>query len=297
MKDDETKNAVFLRDGLKESIASHSSTFNTFVRNEVRELAAKEKDIDYKNLSQEIFSYGFNFLERYGTPYRFLKNLIANKISINTANDDQRDFVFNLMKGYNISSFFEKKSETRDLDRKNLYEKSRFKALDILLKCEKNVEGIKKFLPKRFNKDITEDQKSILLNAMKLFDIKNTIVSLFKNDLIRSLDYQNTVKLEQKTEFEESVAERTKIRRQRKSDDNHTTDMPELQSEESAAQGKEQKAKGLKILTPNQMLSRLLISLAQLNAGNNSEKLKNEIRQLLYSLHRSKKLTKTSIKV
>ena len=36
--------------------------------------------------------------------------------------------------------------------------------------------------------------------------------------------------------------------------------------------------KGLKILTPNQMLSRLPITLAQLNAGNNSEKLKNEIR-------------------
>ena len=50
--------------------------------------------------------------------------------------------------------------------------------------------------------------------------------------------------------------------------------------------------KGLKILTPNQMLSRLPITLAQLKAENNSEKLKNEIRQLLYSLYRSKKLTK-----
>ena len=49
---------------------------------------------------------------------------------------------------------------------------------------------------------------------------------------------------------------------------------------------------GLKILTPDQMLNRLPISLAQLNAGNNSEKLKNEIRELLYSLYRSKKLTK-----
>ena len=48
----------------------------------------------------------------------------------------------------------------------------------------------------------------------------------------------------------------------------------------------------LKILTPNQMLSRLPISLAQLNAGNNSEKLKNEIKELLYSLYRSKRLTK-----
>ena len=53
-----------------------------------------------------------------------------------------------------------------------------------------------------------------------------------------------------------------------------------------------QSGQGLKMLTPNQMLSRLPISLAQLKAGNNSEKLKNEIRQLLYSLYRSKKLTK-----
>ena len=55
---------------------------------------------------------------------------------------------------------------------------------------------------------------------------------------------------------------------------------------------KNQLGLGLKILTSNQMLSRLPISLAQLKAGNNSEKLKNEIRQLLYSLYRSKKLTK-----
>ena len=41
---------------------------------------------------------------------------------------------------------------------------------------------------------------------------------------------------------------------------------------------------GLKILTPDQMLSRLPITLAQIKAGNNSKKLKNEIRQLLYSL-------------
>ena len=53
---------------------------------------------------------------------------------------------------------------------------------------------------------------------------------------------------------------------------------------------------GLKILTPNQMLSRLPITLAQLKAGNNSEKLKNEIKQLLYSLYRSKKLTKQLLK-
>ena len=53
-----------------------------------------------------------------------------------------------------------------------------------------------------------------------------------------------------------------------------------------------QLGQGLKILTLNQMLSRLPISLAQLNTGNNSDKLKNKITQLLYSFYRSKKLTK-----
>ena len=57
-----------------------------------------------------------------------------------------------------------------------------------------------------------------------------------------------------------------------------------------------QEGQGLKMLTQQQMLSRLPISLAQLKAGNNSEKLKNEIRQLLYLLYRSKKLSKTIYK-
>ena len=57
-----------------------------------------------------------------------------------------------------------------------------------------------------------------------------------------------------------------------------------------------QRGQGLRILTPNQMLSRLLILLAQLKAGNNSEKLKNEIRQILHSLYRSEKITKNVYK-
>ena len=64
-------------------------------------------------------------------------------------------------------------------------------------------------------------------------------------------------------------------------------------TEESAEKRRKTKGQGLKILTPQQMLSRLPISLAHLKAGNNSEKLKNETRQLLYSLCRSKKLSKT----
>ena len=53
-----------------------------------------------------------------------------------------------------------------------------------------------------------------------------------------------------------------------------------------------QKGQGIKIKTPDQMV-RLPNTLAQLKAGNNSQKIKNEIRQLLHSLYRSKKLTKT----
>ena len=53
-----------------------------------------------------------------------------------------------------------------------------------------------------------------------------------------------------------------------------------------------QEGEELKILTPNQMLKRLPIALAQIKAGNNSESLLNEIRQIAYSLYRSKEITK-----
>ena len=73
---------------------------------------------------------------------------------------------------------------------------------------------------------------------------------------------------------------------------NQTLEIRLNQSEESAAKRRNQQGQGLKILTPYQILSRLPIILAQLKAENNSQKLINEIRHLLYSLYRSKKLTK-----
>ena len=54
----------------------------------------------------------------------------------------------------------------------------------------------------------------------------------------------------------------------------------------------ETKGTGLKILTPIQILQRLPTALAQVKARNNSEKLLNEIRQIVYSLHQSKEITK-----
>ena len=67
------------------------------------------------------------------------------------------------------------------------------------------------------------------------------------------------------------------------------TDYAKITSE---AKYKTKHGTGLKILTPKQMLQRLLIALAQVKAGNNSESLLNEIRQIVYSLYQSKKITK-----
>ena len=55
---------------------------------------------------------------------------------------------------------------------------------------------------------------------------------------------------------------------------------------------KEQEGTRLKSLTSKQMLQRLPIALAQVKAGNNSENLLNKIRQIVYSLYQSKKITK-----
>ena len=69
-------------------------------------------------------------------------------------------------------------------------------------------------------------------------------------------------------------------------------DMPPLETEEEAEK-RQQLRQGLKILTPKQMITRLPILLSQVKAGNNSKKLKNEIRQIIYSLYRSKNVSKT----
>ena len=54
----------------------------------------------------------------------------------------------------------------------------------------------------------------------------------------------------------------------------------------------ETKWKGLKMLTPKQVLQRLPVAFAQVKAGNNSESLLNEIRQIVYSLYQSKQITR-----
>ena len=116
-----------------------------------------------------------------------------------------------------------------------------------------------------------------------MFFIREDIIRAFKGGIFPYID---GFKVEKESDKE--------------SDENNeidTTDMPDLETEEYAAEWRNKQGKGLEILTPNQMLSRLPISLAQLKEGNNSEELKNEISQLLYSLYQSKNLQNNFIKV
>ena len=120
----------------------------------------------------------------------------------------------------------------------------------------------KKDKDKNPKKRILTTQKRVLSNALNLYGRRTTMINAFINKNIYPGDLEEDVYQDKKTKFDGSIPERTKIRRQN------------------------QKAQGLKILTPQQMLSRLTISLAQLKAENNSQELKNEIRKLLYSLYR-----------
>ena len=129
------------------------------------------------------------------------------------------------------------------------------------------------------------EKNDTIKSSRKLFFIRENIIRAFKRGIFPYID---GFKMEKESDEESAT----------KSDENDeidTTDMPDLETEESATVRRNQQGRGLKILTPNQMLRRLPISLAQLKSGNNSEKLKNEIMQLMYSLYRSKNLQNNSI--
>ena len=125
-----------------------------------------------------------------------------------------------------------------------------------------------------------KEKNDTLKSAKKLYFIREEIINAFKKGIFLYIDGFQVEK-----ETDEDTDEDT-------DEEMNTTITPELESEESAAKRRNQQEEGVKILTPNQMLSRLPIYLAQLKAGNNSEKLKNEIRQLLYSFYRSNNMTK-----
>ena len=126
----------------------------------------------------------------------------------------------------------------------------------------------------------------VFKNAESLFEAQKLIYTGFMDNLFSRSDEFSTPKQETTRDKVPDFEIRKKF------EETPRDIIPDLETEESAEQRRKHKGQGLKILAPQQMPSRLPIFLAQLKAGNNSEKLKNEIRQLLYSLYRSKKLTK-----
>ena len=137
------------------------------------------------------------------------------------------------------------------------------------------------------NKFNTEEiTKSLKKLRNKLISVKE-----FKEEYAKFID--NIVKFEyfKYTKKEGSISPNQKKKKMRRyaRDLKDIADFYNIKLDSNTSKS----GKGLKILTNKQMLNRLPILLAQTEAGNNSIKLKNEARQILYSLYRSKVLTKT----
>ena len=192
-------------------------------------------------------------------------------------------------------------------------------------KNDNELKLIKDFITKINNGTINNKNKAG--NEFRKLKQKVTNNEL-KQDLIKDLERyifgDDIESIEPEEKYEESIAERVKTRKQntqktfapssppKKDYSEETADYLKYMEEQEKGQKRfsddydsngwssgsgnvVSKAKGacLKILTNKQMLSRLPILLSQIQAGNNSIKLKNEIRQILYSLYGSKVLTKT----
>ena len=201
-------------------------------------------------------------------------------------------------------------------------------ALESLNVPNKKLSSIKDFIPiENLNPEIINEikrieeiekkvdrNKMVYKGANKTYDFRNFItIRAFGNEIRNNVITLDTANIEQATllsyvyDFSRKARPRNPAQRQLKSDivDSVTSLIQGREmvinafksrifqvSKESQEDEESQEGKGLKILTPNQMLERLPIALAQVKAGNNSESLLNEIRRIVYSLYRSKEITK-----
>ena len=202
----------------------------------------------------------------------FLENLVTKKTSVNSANADQISFIINLMNGYNERKLIDIKAIKDEF----LYNTVLTKAQKCFLDTKKKT-GVRSFLPDKFREYISNEEKYVLLNGMDLYNGRNKIIKLFESKDITPPMYAYDAKSdgveESEQKFNESIGERVKLGRQ-KADDQTDTDMPDLETKECAEQRRKHKGHGLKILTTQQMLRRLPISLAQLKTINNSQSIR-----------------------
>ena len=172
---------------------------------------------------------------------------------------------------------------------------------------------IKDFITKINNGTINKNKAGNEFRKLKQKVTNDRLSEDLSKDLERYMFGEDIESIEPEEKYEESIAERVKTRRQntqrtsapsspaKKDYSEETPNFLKYIKEEEKGQKRFSddydsngwsSGSGLKILTNKQMLNRLPILLAQIQAGNNSNKLKNEIRQILYLLYRSKVLTK-----
>ena len=130
-----------------------------------------------------------------------------------------------------------------------------------------------------------------LFNAIKNSQIKFSVV---KNKQSKFLNKLSKIKIGKKTAEQREVNNNlNKFYKSREEVINFFRDYIEMLFDANYnAKQNETKGTGLKILALKQMLQRLPIALAHAKAGNNSESLLNEIRQIVYSLYQSRQITK-----
>ena len=238
-------------------------------------------------------------------------NKIINGIELFKSMIDNNKFVIVVCLEYNA-----KPNSNIDLDwmiDKDGYEEIAEEADAYYMKGKNDdaLKLIKDFITKINNDTINNKNKA----GNEFRKLKQKVTNdILGQDLIKYLEkYLFGEDIESKEKYEESIAERVKTRRDTqkmfapssppKKDYSAETDEFLKYMEEQKKDRKKfsdqydsnglSSGSGLKILTNKQMLNRLPILLAQIQAANNSKKLKNEIRQILYSLYRSKVLTKT----
>ena len=200
-------------------------------------------------------------------------------------------------------------------------------ALESLKDSDKKLTPIKDFIPmENLNseiineiKRIEEIEKKVGRNRMvykgtnKTYDFRNfKTIRAFGNEIRNNVISLDTADIEQASllsyisDFMKTKPRDPEKRKLRSDVLNSVTGLVKVRetvltafksgifqvSEESLEGKGANEGEGIKTLTPNQMLKRLPIALAQVKAGNNSESLLNEIRQIVYSLYRSKEITK-----
>ena len=182
-------------------------------------------------------------------------------------------------------------------------------------KNDNELKLIKDFITKINNGTINNKNKAgnefrKLIQKVTNYNLRHNLIKELEKDLFG----EDIESIEPEEKYEESIAERVKTRRQstqrtfapssppKKDYSEETANFFKYMEEEKKGQKRFSddynsngwsSGSGLKILTNKQMLNRLPILLAQIQAGNNSNKLKNEARQILYLLCRSRVLTKT----